>query len=185
MPFGITYDRLRQDLRYALRTLRSSPGFASVAVIALALGIGANAAIYSVLNAVYLRLLPVEEPERLAVFATEFTLGNELRYNQSFSYPLYRDIRDRTHSLEGTVAYRSLTMNAGVNGTTERITGAMVSGNYFSVLGVRPALGTLIASEDDLKPGSGGTRGPVAVLSYAYWMRRFGGQSSFWAASST
>src|SRR5580704_7569434 len=98
-------DRVSQDLRYALRTLRWNPGFASIAVLALALGVGANAAIYSILNAVYLRLLPVEKPEQLAVFATQFTVAKELRLNQSFSYPLYREIRDRTQSLAGTIAY--------------------------------------------------------------------------------
>ncbi|HXB74345.1 MAG TPA: ABC transporter permease [Candidatus Acidoferrales bacterium] len=176
--WGWTFlDGFSQDLRYALRTLRWNPGFAAVAVLALALGVGANAAIYSILDAVYLRLLPVEKPERLVVFTTQFTLAKELRYNQSFSYPLYREVRDRTQSLEGAIAYRSLIMNAGINGSTERITGAMVSGNYFSVLGVQPVAGTLVGPEDDLKPGSGGARGPVAVLSYAYWNRRFGGDA--------
>src|SRR6266700_2173289 len=134
MHFGGILDAFAHDLRYALRTLRWNPGFAAVAVLAPALGIGVNTAIYSILNAVYLRLLPVEKPAQLVVFATQFTLGKELRYNQSFSYPLYREVRDHSHSLEGTIAYRSLTMNDGVNGSTERITGAMVSGNYFSVL---------------------------------------------------
>lgn len=168
--WGWTFvDRLVQDLRYALRTLRWNPGFASVAVLALAIGVGANAALYSILNAVYLRFLPVENPEQLVVVATR---------NQSFSYPFYRDIRDQTQSLQGTIAYRSLAISAGINGSTERVTGAMVSGNYFAVLGVQPAAGMLIEPEDDVKPGSGGARGPVAVLSYAYWMRRFGGEAS-------
>jgi putative ABC transport system permease protein len=119
------------------------------------------------------------------VFATQFTLAKELRFNQSFSYPLYREVRDHTQSLEGTIAYRSLTMNAGVNGSTERITGAMVSGNYVSVLGVGPALGTLIAPEGDVKPGSGGERGPVAVLSHAWWMRGLAGRLRLSAPVST
>jgi predicted permease len=145
--------------------LRKSPGFAAVATLSLALGIGANTTIFSVLNAVLLRLLPVPAPEQLVLLSTS---------NQSFSYPVYRQLRDRAQSLQ-LIAFRTLPMSLSVNGATERITGEIVSGNYFSTLGVRVSVGTAIEVDDDRKPGSGGPRGPVAVLSEGLWRRRFGG----------
>ena len=157
-------ERINQDLRLAVRMLRLNPGFASVAVLALGLGIGANTALYSILNAVFLRLLPVAKPEQLVVLAHR---------NTSFSYPLYRELRDKSKSLQDVIAYRTLQANIGLNGVTERVKAVLVSGNYFSGLGVRMALGAPIAPEDDTTPGSGGSRGPVAVLSYSFWQRRF------------
>ena len=145
-------ESLTQDLRYSFRGLRKSPGFATVAILSLALGIGANTTIFSVLNAVLLRLLPVPNPEQLVLVATS---------NQSFSYPVYRHLRDHAQSLQGLIAFRTLPMSLSVNGATERITGAIVSGNYFSILGVRVSIGTAIQVEDDRTPDSGGPRGPA------------------------
>ena len=169
---------LLQDLKYGLRMLRKNTGFTAVAVLTLALGIGANTAPYSLLNAVFLRMLPVETPEQLVVVSTAFVPGNDTRYGQSFSYPLYRELRDHTGTLQGVIAYRTLATSLSVNGATERVTGELVSGNYFSVLGVKPFMGTMISAEDDEKPGSGGSRGPVTVLSYGFWRRRFGADPS-------
>ena len=162
-------ENLAQDLRYGFRGLLKSPGFAAVATLSLALGIGANTTIFSVVHAVLLRLLPVPAPEQLVLVSAA---------NQSFSYPVYRHLRDHARSLQGLVAFRTLPMSLSVNGATERITGAIVSGNYFSTLGVAAPIGTAIDVEDDRTPGSGGPRGPVAVLSYGLWRRRFGGDPS-------
>jgi putative ABC transport system permease protein len=165
----ILFQSLRQDLRYGLRGLLKSPGFAAVAILSLALGIGANTTIFSVLNAVLLRQLPVPAPEQLVLISTN---------NLSFSYPVYRELRDHARSFQGLIAFRTLPMSLSVNGATERITGAIVSGNYFSILGVPASAGTAITVEDDQRPDSGGPRGPVAVLSHGLWRRKFGGDPS-------
>ncbi len=168
-------ERFVQDLRYGVRTLRKSPGFTAMAVLALALGVGANTALYSILNAVYLRLLPVENPAQLVVVTRPAMVKGRILNGQSFPYPMYRELRDRTQTMEAAIAYRTLNLNASLDGQTERIRGAIVSGNYFSVLGVGAAVGSTIVPDDDTKPGSGGLRGPVTVLSYGYWLRRFAG----------
>jgi predicted permease len=158
-----------RDVRYAGRTLLGSPGFTATVVLSLALGIGANTAIFSILHALVLRSLPVSDPERLVVV---------IRNQVSTPYPLFRHLRERSQTLDGVLAFRTAPMRLEVNGVTERVTGALVSGSYFDVLGVQPAVGTAIADGDDVSPGTGGSRGPVAVLSHGAWMRRFGGQSS-------
>uniref|UniRef100_Q02B05 Permease n=1 Tax=Solibacter usitatus (strain Ellin6076) TaxID=234267 RepID=Q02B05_SOLUE len=167
-------ENLLQDVLYGMRALRRSPGFTTVAVLSLALGIGANTAIYSVMNAVLLRALPVAAPERLVVAAIPFVKRGELSYNQSFSYPQYRQLRDHGKLLDSVICFRTHSFSVSTSGSTELATGVLVSGNYFSTLGVRPTLGTAIDPSDDVKPGSGGARGPVVVLSYRFWVRRFG-----------
>jgi predicted permease len=161
---------LGRDIRYAARVLAGSPGFTVTALLSLALGIGANAAIFSILHALVLRSLPVADPERLVVVTR-----NEV---VSSPYPWFVAVRDGSRTLEGAVAFRGTPVRFGKDGATERINGALVSGTYFDVLGLRPAFGTAITNEDDRIPGSGGWRGPVAVLSYGFWLRRFGGQLS-------
>jgi predicted permease len=157
--------RFARDLRHAFRVLRWNPGFAVVAILALALGVGANTALYSILNAIFLRALPVEKPEQLVVLSSN---------NQSYSYPQYQTLREASQTLQGVIAHRILNTNIGPAGAVERGKVALVSGNYFSLLGLRTAIGAPIAAEDDLQPGSGGARGPVAVLGFALWNRRFG-----------
>jgi predicted permease len=164
-----------QDVAYGLRALLRSPGFTAVAVLSLALGIGANTAIFSVIHAVLLRALPVSNPERLTVVTIPFVKRGGITFSQSFSYPEYRHLRDRSRAAEGVISFRTHPLSISLEGTTERVSGALVSGNYFQVLGVRPALGTAVEPEDDVKPGSGGARGPVAVLSYRFWQRRMNG----------
>src|SRR5271168_4853103 len=133
-----------QDIRYALRGLRKNPGFAIVCVLTLALGIGANTAMFTVINAVLLRPVPgVVDPGGLVIL-------ERLQKNNpdfAFGYPDYLDYRDQNRSFT-ELAGRCRTALALSHGTTERITGELVSGNYFSVLGVHPALGRLIAAED-------------------------------------
>src|SRR5688572_6616672 len=157
------------DFRIALRTLITRPAFALTVVATLALGIGANTAIFSLLHALVLRSLPVADPERLVVLS---------RNQLSMPYPLFRHFQDRTTTLDGLLAFRTASWRFTAGGSTERITGALVSGSYFAVLGVEPSIGTAIGAADDQIPGSGGTRGPVAVLSHGFWQRRFGGQPS-------
>jgi predicted permease len=147
-----------------------SPGFAAVGILSLAIGIGANAAIFSLVNTVLFHPLPVAEPQRL-VEITPTRTGEDFG---NFSYPAYKDFRDRNEVLEGTAAYRFAPMSLSRDGNNERIWGFLVSGNYFDVLGVRPAAGRLFTQEDDRAPGAN----PVAVLSYGCWQRRFGGLPS-------
>jgi predicted permease len=159
-------ETLFQDIRYALRGLRKNPGFAIVCILTLALGIGANAAMFTVINAVLLRPVPgVANPGGLVIL-------ERLQKNNpdfAFAYPDYLDYRDQSHSFTGLAARcrAALTLT---HGTTERITGELVSGNYFSVLGVNHAVGRLIAPEDVQTEGAE----PVAVLSYGIWQRDFG-----------
>jgi len=155
------------DFRYAFRTLGRSPGLAAVAVTSLALGIGANTAIFSVANAVILRSLPVQKPNELVVLRYVSKKGNIF---DSFSYKEYIALRDAPDVLTGLSAIHSTEMNLSSDEATERVPGQLVSGNYFPVLGVRPRIGRLIGPEDDRDAGGH----PVAVISHGLWQRRFG-----------
>lgn len=161
-------DVLALDIRYAIRRLLQNPGFTLVACVSLAIGIGANTAAFSVLYAVLLRPLPVRDPSSLAVVGTRNT-----GFQYSTSYPVYTHLRDHATSVDGVIAFRAQPLNLTAGHTTERLTGMVVSGNYFSVLGVVMARGSAIEPADDEVPSSGGGRGLVAVLSHAYWTDRF------------
>lgn len=157
------------DLRYAVRMLRKHPGFTCVAVLTLALGIGANSAIFSLTDAVLLQSLPVKDPTQLtAIAAYDPKSGPDA--NRSFSYPMYEDLRDRNEVFSGVLARGGAQMNVSYEGRNDRVRGEMVSGNYFEVLGVRPWVGRLLTQDDDRTPGAH----PVAVISYGFWERRFG-----------
>ncbi|HVB38673.1 MAG TPA: ABC transporter permease, partial [Vicinamibacterales bacterium] len=167
-------DAFWRDIRYGVRTLLRAPAFTLVVVVTLALGIGANTAIFSLTDQVLLRLLPVKQPDRLVLFSSKGAFMGRVEGRDRFSYPMYRDLRDRNEVLSGTLADypTSLTMFAG--GTAERINGDLVSGNYFDVLGVQPALGRVFAASDEGAAGAS----PFVVLSHGYWMRRFAGDPS-------
>jgi predicted permease len=169
---------LSQDVRYGLRQLARSPGFAIVAVLTLALGIGANTTIFSLTEQVLLRQLPVMRPEELVVLRSPgYKTGHTSSDGDpatSFSYPMYKELRDRGADVAALVACYSLRLSVSGAGQTELVDGELVSGNYFQVLGVGPALGRTLAPEDETAPGAN----PVAVLSYGYWKRRFGADSS-------
>ena len=154
---------LLQDLRYAVRMLLKNPGFTLVAVITLALGIGANTAVFSVVNALVLRPLPVQRPQELAFV-------ENARYGPSQSFPNYKDLRDRNHTFTGLFGYRTAPMELETNKGAERIWGYLVTGNYFEVLGLTPALGHFFTQNEDVHPGAS----PYAVLSYSAWQSRFG-----------
>lgn len=160
-------ESLWRDVRYAGRTLRKSPAFSAVAILTLALGIGANTAIFTVINAVMLRQLPVEHPDELISLATVYPDNVE----PVFSYAAYRQFAVDAAHVADAIAASSVRRDAvTIDGPPEPIDHKWVSGNYFTTLGVPAAVGrTLLASDDRLPPGE-----PVAVLSDAYWARRFG-----------
>src|SRR5262245_9072658 len=165
---------LAQDLRYAFRTLSKAPAFTIVVVLTLALGIGANTAIFSLTDQLLLRLLPVKDPQQLVVLDGPGAFQGRTFNNGTFSYPMYRDFRDQTTVFSGVIARfpTALTMSAG--GRSERVNGELVTGNYFEVLGVRAQIGRTFTADDDKTPGAH----PVAVLSHNFWMRRFAGDPS-------
>jgi predicted permease len=156
-------ETLLQDLRYALRMLRRNPGFTAVAVLSLALGIGANALVFSVINALLLRPLPVDRPDQLVFLETKSGITQ--------SFPNYRDLRDRNEAFSGTVGYRLAPMEMESASGATRIWGLLATGNYFDVLGVHPAMGRFFHQAEDLHPNAS----PYAVLSYNSWRGRFGG----------
>ena len=156
------------DVRYALRMLAKNPAFACVVVLTLALGIGANAAIFSLLDKVLLQSLPVANPDQLAVL-TAYDPKDGPEIDSSFSYFMYKDLRDRNSVFSGVLARGGVQMNVTYGDQTERVNGELVSGNFFDVLGVRPWAGRMFTQEDDQTPGAH----PVAVLSYRFWESRF------------
>lgn len=171
-----------RDLRYGARQLRKNPGFTSVAVITLALGIGANTAIFSLVNAVLLRNLPVHDPSRLVLFSDNpresmgMSSGLPSGRQTEFSYPFYRYVAGTTRSFQGICAFQTpedtLTVRNEdqAGGVVQVAQGTMVSGNFFSVLGVPAILGRVLAPADDQPEAA-----PAAVVSYAYWRTKLGG----------
>jgi putative ABC transport system permease protein len=156
-----------RDIRFAFRSLIKRPGFAFIALASLTLGIGANTAIFSLVNTVLLRSLPVDQPEKIV----SVSLRGKNDSIAAFSYPNYKDFRDRNQVLSGLLAYRTVPLSLSQAGNNERVWGYEVSGNYFDVLGVRPIKGrTFLAEEDQTK-----STHPVVVISYDFWQRRFGG----------
>ena len=156
------------DIRYALRMLAKNPAFAGVVILTLALGIGANAAIFSLLDTVLLQSLPVTNPDQLAVLSV-YDPKEGPGIDSSFSYPMYQDLRDRNSIFSGVIARAGAQLNVSYGDQTERVSGEFVSGNFFEVLGVRPWAGRLFTPDDDRNPGAH----PVAVLSYRFWESRF------------
>jgi predicted permease len=160
---------LINDFRYAIRTLSRTPAFTIIVVLTLALGIGANTAIFSLMDQVLLRLLPVADPHELVQLDGPGTFRGRTIDERTFSYGMYRDLRDRNEVFTGLVARGSATATLTYRGQTERVDAELISGNTFAVLGVQPALGRAFSDEDDRVPGAH----PVAVLSYGFWQRRF------------
>ncbi|HEY4817691.1 MAG TPA: ABC transporter permease [Candidatus Acidoferrum sp.] len=167
-----------QDIRFGARMLAKHPGFTAIAVLTLALGIGANTAIFSLVKQVLLTRLPVQNPNELVILRSPGPMRGHVWSDgdeaQSFSYPMYKGLRDTNSVFSGILARFAIPASIASRGQTERGGGELVSGNYFDVLGVRPAVGRLFTLEDDKVPGAQ----PVVVLSHAYWTRRFGGDPS-------
>ena len=158
------------DLRYALRGLRRSPLFATVAILSLALGIGANTAIFTLIDQILLRKLPVSHPEELVML---YQQGPNMGSNMGarmHSYPLYEDLQKKAEPLSEVICRRLFEASVAIDNQTERVDMEMVSGNYFTMLGVKPALGRVFNSQEDDQVFQGH---PVAVISYGYWDSRF------------
>ncbi len=160
---------LWQEIRYALRQLRQSPGFTAAAVVSLALGIGANTAIFTLLDQLLLRDLPVPHPEQIVRLVWEGEHSSVSIGADSLSYPAYRDFRDGNQVFSGVLCRFRLPLSVASPGQTDLVDGELVSGNYFDVLGKSAALGRVFNPQDDRVPGGH----PLAVLSYAYWNSRF------------
>ncbi|MHC4518657.1 MAG: ABC transporter permease [Planctomycetota bacterium] len=162
---------LWQDIRYGFRKLRNSPGFALVVVLTLALGIGANAAVFSFLDRMLLRPLPVKKPHELVLLK-----GRCGTYTEgSFVYPVYLELRRQSEELfSGFMAYSRIKADLGIGGSVREVMGIAVSSDYFSVLGVKTAVGRGFLAEEDRSPGSH----PVAVISHELWQRQFDGDPS-------
>jgi predicted permease len=163
-------EQLGQDLRYAARTMRKNWGFSAVAILSLALGIGANTAIFGLIDALLLKSLPVRDPQSLLFLAKQEQHGT----NAYFYYETYQRLRVAQPFLQELAAYGERRMNVSIEGVPESTMGHLVSGNYYNVLGVLPVAGRVFGPADDSIPGAH----PVAVISQAYWQRRFGGSAN-------
>src|SRR6266568_5270894 len=162
--------RILFDLRFALRNLRRSPLFTLVAISSLALGIGANTAIFTLIDQLMLRLLPVAEPEQLVmIWSTGPHMGSN-RGPRAASYPMYQDFQKKAPAFSSVFCQFGTPVSIGYSGQTERVDAELVSGNYFQTLGVRPAIGRVFSPEEDDRAYKGH---PAVVLSYEYWTSRF------------
>jgi len=179
---------LLQDLRYGFRMLLKQKGLTAVALLSLALGIGANTALFSIVDAMLLKMLPVKEPERLVLFKSvappDFSVGSYngssrkddetgLQHRTSFAYQTYQRLREQQGPMSDIFAFGGVDINVTADGQAEVAGGQAVSGNYYAGLGVQPAVGRLLTDDDD-KAGVA----PVAVLSHRYWQKRFSGDAA-------
>src|SRR6266404_3034245 len=168
---GAVLEQLWQDTRYALRMLRKNPGFTAITVITLALGIGVNTAIFSLVDGILLRPLPYQQPDRLVrILNSQRQLGLE---TWGLSQANFTFLRDGNHSLEAVASYSTSGANLTGNGEPERVSLGTVSADFFKVLGIPPLLGRAFQAGEDT-PGNNG----VCVISYGFWQRRFGGDAS-------
>src|SRR5215469_11824282 len=163
-----------RDLRYSLRTLRKSPVFLSVAILSLALGIGANTAIFTLINQLILQPLPVSHPEQLVMLAGRGKHYGGNNGPDRLSYPMYQEIRDKNQVLSGMFCTYPATVSASFEGRSELIGADFVSGNFFPVLGIGAAVGRVFNASDDLYQGGH----PLAVISNGYWRARFNADRS-------
>jgi predicted permease len=170
-------DNLLQDIRHALRNLAKNPAFTLIAILTLALGIGANTAMFSLTDQVLLRQLPVQKPGELVVLSAPGRQNGHVWSDgspgASFAYPEYKLLRDGNEVFSGLLARFAIQINVAGQGESQMGNGELVSGNYFDVLGVKPALGRVFSADDETAKSAN----PVAVLSYGYWSRHFGSDS--------
>ncbi len=161
---------LTPDVRFALRAIRRSPLFASVAILSLALGIGANTAIFTLMDQLMLRQLPVKDPDRLVMLYQKGPHNGSNMGDRMHSYPIYQDFQKKAAPLAEVLCRRLVSSSVSIDNQTERVDAELVSGNYFTMLGVKPAAGRLFNSREDDQVFMGQ---PVVVLSYDYWANRF------------
>jgi hypothetical protein len=159
-------DELRGDVSYAFRLLRRSPAFTLVALLSLGLGIGANTAIFSLIDAVLVKTLPVEDPQRLFFVDNS---GGKSGGSSGPPYPCFERLRDHNRFLSGIAAFDERMFKVSIDGVPERVRGQYASGSYFDLLGVRGIHGRVLTPADDSKPGRGGPAGAVAVISDGFW----------------
>ena len=174
---GSLWASFARDLKYAARALRASPGFTTVAVLSLALGIGANTAIFQLIDAVRLRALPVPHPEQLAIVKIanrDWAQGRFNGNNPMLTNPQWEQIRDHQQAFSGIFVFGDETFNMADGGEVRKARGLWLSGEAFQVLGINAAAGRLLIPSDDRR----GCGTPAAVLSYPFWQRQFGGQTS-------
>jgi predicted permease len=171
-----------QNIRYALRQLRKSPAFTLTVIVTLALGIGANAAVFTLFDQALLRMLPVERPKELVRFEWNGAFsgsmssfgGDSENHHNYFSYPMYKDLRDHNQVLSGMLASDKTGVGVSWHNQAENQDAEVVTGNYFQLLGLKPAAGRLLTQQDDTAKNAN----PVLVLSYNYWKTRFGASPS-------
>lgn len=163
------------DFRLALRGLRRNPLFAGIAILSLALGIGGNTAIFTLIDQILLRKLPVKEPDQLVMLYQQGTHMGSNMGSRMHSYPLYQDLQSKAEPLSDVLCRRLFEASVSIDNSTERIEAEMVSGNYFTMLGVRSAVGRVFNSREDDQAYMGH---PVVVLSYGYWVNRFARDAS-------
>ncbi|HYL99234.1 MAG TPA: ABC transporter permease, partial [Blastocatellia bacterium] len=160
-----------KDIKYAARVLVKNPAFTMVAVITLALGIGVNATVFSVVNTYLFKPLPVRDPGQLVSVAGK---SRAFEFPVQLSYPDYKDIAERTQAFSGVLGYEDDPLNLSVGGSPQRVWAELVTGNYFSVLGIDAMVGRTFTPEEGRFPGGA----PLVVLSYDFWQRQFGGEVS-------
>jgi putative ABC transport system permease protein len=158
---------------HVIRSLRSSPVVTAIAVLSLALGIGANTAVFSVINGLLLRPLPVSDPERLVTVSSDFALRHGFKAGAGISYGMWRQLEERLDAFEDGFAWSSASFDLSEGGELQPAPALIVSGGFFTTLGVRPLLGRPLTRADDVR--GGGPDGPVVVISHRLWQRRFGG----------
>ncbi len=159
------------DLRFAVRGLRRNPLFASVAIVSLALGIGANTAIFTLIDQILLRKLPVKAADELVMLYQQGAHNGSNMGSRMHSYPLYQEFQQKAEPLSEVLCRRLIAASVSIDNQTERVEAEMVSGNYFAMLGVKPAAGRVFSSQEDDQTYQGH---PVVVLGYGYWVSRFG-----------
>src|SRR4029453_938509 len=164
-------ETLWHDLKFGVRALLKNPGFTVVAIITLALGIGVNSTVFSIVNAYLFRPLPVKDPHQLVAMGTK---DNAMEIPYEVSFPNYTDLRDRTDVFSDVIAFEKYAFNLAADGQAERTFAGVVSGNYFSMLGVDAAIGRTFTAEEGRAPRAQ----PGGVLSYPFWQGRFGGQKA-------
>jgi len=169
-------ETLLQDIRFGLRLLYKNSGFTAIAILTLALGIGANSGIFSVMRQVLLQRLPVPHPEELVLLYAPGPRSGHISSDEgdgteSFTYPMFQYLQEHNTVFAGVAAKANFPVSAAFRGATERANAELVSGNYFSTLGVQPAVGRVLLPDDTTTVGAN----PVVVLSYGYWKKRFGG----------
>src|SRR5579871_3943451 len=160
-----------QDIRYALRNLRRTPLFTIIALCSLALGIGANTAVFTIADQVLLRTLPVKHADQLVYFTSPGPQSGSVWGENCFSYPMFRDFRDHNSVFDGIAARFATALNLTYNNRSERIHGELVSGTWFDTLGLTTVIGRPLSADDDRRPDAH----PVVVLTYDYWKSRFNG----------